>query len=156
MQVDEDVRWFHLHHLKHWLARSELRHKIADAIRIIPPYNFTDSILVVDGTAHAEKTFGTFSTDASVAYLRHDKSNKLQTLVIANATKFSDGTQSLLTGSVPITLQVSYASDTLSKDGANLPTAQLRVSAQNTTRVMLNGNAISARREQIDFVIDLR
>jgi len=128
----------------------------ANAIRILAPNNFADSILIIEDATRADRTFGAFTTDASVAYVRQDKSTKLQALVVANATKFVDATQSILASSAPITVPASCAGDALSIDGTNLPTAQLRVSAQNATRVMLNGNSLIARREQNDLVIDSR
>lgn len=127
-----------------------------NALRIVAPNAFTDSILIVDDAMRVERTLGSFTTDASVAYVRQDQAHKSQTLALANATKFSDGTLSLLTSSAPITLQVSYVGDVLSVDGANLPPALLRVAAQNASRVMFNNNPVAARRDQNDFLIDLR
>ena len=126
----------------------------ANAIRIVAPNNFTDTILVVDDAPRAERTFGAYSTDAAIAYIRQDKSNKRQTLAVANATSVSEGAQSVLTSSVPITLQVSYVGEALAIDGANLPAAQLRVAAQDATHVLVNGNVARAKREKNDFVIN--
>ena len=126
-----------------------------NAIQIIAPDKFTDSMLIADDPARTDRKFGAFTTDASVAYIRQDKANGWQTLVLANATKFFDGAQSILTSSVPITVQLSYAGDTLSIDSTRMPVAQLRISPQNATRVMVNGNAVVARREQNDFIVNV-
>ena len=114
--------------------------------RVVAPSAFTDSILVADEDARGEKSFGAFTTDAIIAYARQDAASNMQTLVVSNATRFSDNTRALLTATAPITAQIVYAGDMLAitMQGAG---AQLRVYAPKATQVMVNGKETTLRKE---------
>ncbi len=115
--------------------------------RVIAPSAFTDSFLLSDGTARGERTFGTFSTDATVAYVRQDRLGSLQTLVLANATKFSEGARTLITSTAPVTAQVIYAGDTLAVATPNVTSTQVRVFARNMTKASVNDKPVAVQRE---------
>jgi len=122
--------------------------------RVSAPGVFTDSILIVDENARGEKSFGAFTTDASIAYARQDASSNLQTVVVSNATRFSDNTRALLTATAPITVQIVYAGDALAltTQGAG---AQLRVFAPRVTQAMVNGKETTFRKEGEFLLVEI-
>ncbi len=82
-----------------------------------------------------------------MAYVRQDAAFAPQAFVVANATKLSGGLRTLLTSTVPITLQVSYAGNVLAVTVPDVPVAQFRVYAPAATKVTVNGNASGFKRE---------
>jgi hypothetical protein len=107
---------------------------------------FVDSILIADENTRGEKSFGGFTTDASIAYARQDAANNLQTLVVANATKFSEGARAWFAASVPITAQIVYAGDALAitTQGAR---ASIRVYAPKALQMNVNGAITELKRD---------
>jgi hypothetical protein len=124
-------------------------------LRVAAPNYFNDTLLLADEGARADRTFGTFSTDAPVAYARYDAKDNLQTLVLGNATKLSNGAQSLFASTVPITLQVSYEGNTLAITTQTVLAAQLRVHMPLAIKVMVNGNTVTLRREGEYVLLDI-
>ena len=125
------------------------------AVRIVAPNQYTDTFMIVDENARADRAFGTFSTDATTAYVRYDKTNALQVLVLANATKFSSGTQAIVTSTVPITAQLSFVGDTLAVATQGAFTTQLRVYAPAASKLNINGNSVTMQRDGDYVVFDL-
>jgi hypothetical protein len=125
------------------------------ALRIVAPTQYTDTFMIADENARADRTFGTFSTDATTAYVRYDNTNTLQTLILANATKFSSGTQAIVTSTVPITAQLSFVGDTLAVTTQGAFTTQLRVFAPAASKLNVNGNVATMRRDGEYVVLDL-
>ena len=94
-----------------------------------------------------------FRTDAAAAYAREDAANNMQTFVLVNATRFSDGLVPWLTSTVPITLQVTYAGNTLAVTLPRAPIAQARIYAPTSTRVTVNGTIVGYKREGVSVTI---
>jgi len=117
------------------------------AFRISAAGQFTDTLLLVDEDAPGNRTFASFTTDGAVAYLRQNAANNLQTLVLANATKLANGSLSIFTSTVPITIQVVYASDAISLTLPTIPTAQLRLYAPTTRGVLVNNVPTPVQRD---------
>ncbi len=122
-------------------------------LSIVAPGVFEDSVLLPDDTAHGDRSFSVFSTDAVAAYAREDATNNLQTFVLANATRFSDGVVPRLTSTMPITLQVTYTGNTLAVTLPRAPIAQVRIYAPTSTQVRVNGNIVGYKREGVSVTI---
>jgi DNA-binding beta-propeller fold protein YncE len=117
------------------------------AFRIGAAGLFTDTLLLVDKDTLGDRTFGNFTTDGAVAYLRQDTANNLQTLVLGNATKLADGPFSLFTSTIPITIQVVYASDVVFLTLPTIPVAQLRLYAPTARGVLVNNIPTPVQRD---------
>jgi sugar lactone lactonase YvrE len=117
------------------------------AFRIGAAGQFTDTLLLVDEDAASDRAFGNFTTDATVAYLRQDTANNLQTLVLANATRLADGPLYLFTSTVPITIQVVYAGDAAFLTLPTTPAAQLRLYAPTAGGVFVNNIPTPVQRD---------
>jgi hypothetical protein len=117
------------------------------AFRASAPGVFTDSLLLADDDIAGDRAFGSFDTDAAVAYIRQDAASNLQTLVLANGTKLSDGSLSLFTSTVPITLQVTYAGSTVLCNLPTVPTTQLRLYAPTAQSVIVNNLPVLVQRD---------
>jgi len=117
------------------------------AFRISAAGLFTDTLLLVDENTISDRTFGNFATNAAVAYLRQDTANNLQTLVLANATRLTEGPLSLLTSTIPITIQVVYAGDAAFLTLPTIPAAQLRLYAPTTRGILVNNIPTPVQRD---------
>jgi hypothetical protein len=117
------------------------------AFRINAVGLFTDTLLLVDEDTPGDRTFGNFTTDGAVAYLRQDAANNLQTLVLANATRLADGPLSLFTSTIPITIQAVYVGDVVFLTLPTIPVAQLRLHAPTARGVFVNNIPTPVQRD---------
>jgi hypothetical protein len=117
------------------------------AFRINAAGLFTDTLALADDNVPGDRTFGNFTTDAAVTYLRQGTDNNLQTLVLANATKLADGSNSLFTSTVPITMQVAYTGNLISLTLSVVPTAQLRLYSPADRGVLVNNIPTPTQRD---------
>ncbi|MBI5302081.1 MAG: heparinase II/III family protein [Chloroflexi bacterium] len=128
---------------------------LGEGVRVVAPGAFADSIMFADGTS-SERLFGVYSTDASVAYVRQNASNQMQTLVVANATKFvAEGIRVLLTSSAPVTAQLGFAGNALALT-TETRGVTLRVLAPNATQVNVNGKPVEFKREGEVVIVEIR
>jgi hypothetical protein len=112
-------------------------------IRVGAPGAFTDSILIAPDT----RAFDSFTTDAAIAYARRDALNRLQTLVLAQATRFADSGRVILSSTAPITAQIQFAGDQVAITTQDTRVATLRVYTPTIAQVIVNGNAVELKRE---------
>lgn len=126
----------------------------ASGYRINATGLFTDTLAILDDI-QGDRTFGNFTTDAAIAYLRQTAMGDYQTLAIADATKLSDSSRSLITSTTPITLQLTYVGDMVYLTLPTIPTAQLRLYAPASNGVLTNNIPTPFQREGQYILINL-
>jgi hypothetical protein len=112
-------------------------------IRVSAPGAFTDSILL----APDARAFDSFATDAAIGYARRDALNRLQTLVLAQATRFTDSGRAIFSSTAPITAQIQFAGDQIAITTQDTRGATMRVYAPTIAKVIVNDQPVELKRE---------
>jgi hypothetical protein len=125
------------------------------AFRITAPGHFRDTLLFTDDDGQGDRTFGEFTTDGAVAYVRQDPAGRLQTLVVADADHLEDPSRSLIESTVPVTVEVSYAGALIELTLLEVPEAELRIYAPEARLATVNGTLAPARRDGAYLLVTL-
>ena len=117
--------------------------------------DFADSLLLTDGDPVMYRAFGDFSSDATLAYVRQEPEGNVRTTVLVSGTELSKGALSVLTCTLPITVELEYSDTRLSLTMPSVPTAQLRVYAPGASVAFVNGWLAPFERDGLHVLIPL-